>query len=97
MFEEINLSRRRFLGTAVMTLKGAQFDGITFAKTRSGSGGELSALASATTWLNSQPLTASDLQGKVVLVDFWTYSCINWRRHFLMCARGRRNIKRSWS
>src|SRR5687767_13054817 len=34
----------------------------------------------ATTWLNSQPLTAADLQGKVVLVDFWTYTCINWLR-----------------
>ena len=28
-------------------------------------------------WLNSQPLTMADLKGKVVLVDFWTYSCIN--------------------
>ena len=28
-------------------------------------------------WLNSKPLTLSDLRGKVVLVDFWTYSCIN--------------------
>ncbi len=28
-------------------------------------------------WLNSQPLTIDDLKGKVVLVDFWTYSCIN--------------------
>lgn len=28
-------------------------------------------------WLNSQPLTIQGLQGKVVLVDFWTYSCIN--------------------
>jgi thiol-disulfide isomerase/thioredoxin len=31
----------------------------------------------ATTWLNSAPLTAQALRGKVVLVDFWTYSCIN--------------------
>ena len=29
------------------------------------------------TWLNSSPLKLSDLKGKVVLVDFWTYSCIN--------------------
>ena len=28
-------------------------------------------------WLNSQPLTMADLKGKVVLIDFWTYSCIN--------------------
>jgi thiol-disulfide isomerase/thioredoxin len=30
-----------------------------------------------TTWLNSQPLTMQQLRGKVVLVDFWTYTCIN--------------------
>jgi thiol-disulfide isomerase/thioredoxin len=31
-------------------------------------------------WLNSPPLGADDVQGKVVLVDFWTYTCINWLR-----------------
>src|SRR5215831_4385871 len=31
-------------------------------------------------WLNSEPLSAADLRGKVVLIDFWTYTCINWRR-----------------
>ncbi len=34
----------------------------------------------ATGWLNSPPLTTADLGGKVVLVDFWTYTCINWLR-----------------
>jgi len=34
----------------------------------------------ATDWLNSPPLTAEDLRAKVVLVDFWTYTCINWLR-----------------
>jgi thiol-disulfide isomerase/thioredoxin len=34
----------------------------------------------ATGWLNSEPLTAAELSGKVVLVDFWTYTCINWLR-----------------
>ena len=42
--------------------------------------GELPSLGSATAWLNSRPLTAADLRGKVVLVEFWTYSCINWLR-----------------
>jgi thiol-disulfide isomerase/thioredoxin len=42
--------------------------------------GEMPSLGGATAWLNSQPLTASGLRGKVVLIDFWTYSCINWRR-----------------
>jgi thiol-disulfide isomerase/thioredoxin len=43
-------------------------------------GGEVSSLGSATEWLNSQPLTAESLRGKVVLIDFWTYTCINWIR-----------------
>lgn len=34
-------------------------------------------LTGATTWLNSPPLNGEMLRGKVVLVDFWTYSCIN--------------------
>ena len=40
----------------------------------------LSALDGAPVWLNSEPLTAEGLAGRVVLVDFWTYSCVNWLR-----------------
>jgi thiol-disulfide isomerase/thioredoxin len=50
------------------------------AKAQSVSEGELSSLNSATEWLNSPPLTATNLRGKVVLVDVWTYTCINWLR-----------------
>jgi cytochrome c biogenesis protein CcdA/thiol-disulfide isomerase/thioredoxin len=39
--------------------------------------GQLPALDGAVEWLNSKPLSAAQLKGKVVLVDFWTYSCIN--------------------
>jgi cytochrome c biogenesis protein CcdA/thiol-disulfide isomerase/thioredoxin len=39
--------------------------------------GTLPPLDGAVQWLNSPPLSAADLRGKVVLVDFWTYSCIN--------------------
>jgi cytochrome c biogenesis protein CcdA/thiol-disulfide isomerase/thioredoxin len=39
--------------------------------------GDLPALTGASLWLNSVPLTPEALRGKVVLVDFWTYSCIN--------------------
>jgi cytochrome c biogenesis protein CcdA/thiol-disulfide isomerase/thioredoxin len=39
--------------------------------------GRIPPLSGAVAWLNSPPLTAEGLRGKVVLVDFWTYSCIN--------------------
>jgi cytochrome c biogenesis protein CcdA/thiol-disulfide isomerase/thioredoxin len=39
--------------------------------------GDLPSFAGATLWLNSAPLTPEALRGKVVMVDFWTYSCIN--------------------
>ena len=39
--------------------------------------GELPSLSGAVAWLNSPPLTPQALRGKVVLIDFWTYSCIN--------------------
>jgi len=39
--------------------------------------GRAPALSGAVDWLNGKPLTPDDLKGKVVLVDFWTYSCIN--------------------
>jgi thiol-disulfide isomerase/thioredoxin len=42
--------------------------------------GRMPSLAGATQWLNSPPLTADGLRGSVVLVDFWTYTCINWLR-----------------
>jgi len=42
--------------------------------------GSAPSFAGATTWLNSQPLSPKSLRGKVVLVDFWTYTCINWQR-----------------
>jgi thiol-disulfide isomerase/thioredoxin len=42
--------------------------------------GRMPALDGATGWLNSEPLTPESLRGRVVLVDFWTYTCINWLR-----------------
>src|SRR5215471_3798608 len=40
----------------------------------------LASLERANEWLNSPPLTAPGLREKVVLIDFWTYTCINWLR-----------------
>jgi thiol-disulfide isomerase/thioredoxin len=42
--------------------------------------GHLPRLDGATAWLNSEPLTPEGLRGRVVLVDFWTYTCVNWLR-----------------
>ena len=42
--------------------------------------GAMPSLDGATEWLNSPSLTAAGLRGRVVLVDFWTYTCINWLR-----------------
>jgi thiol-disulfide isomerase/thioredoxin len=42
--------------------------------------GRLPGFDGAAGWLNSRPLGVEELRGKVVLVDFWTYTCINWLR-----------------
>ncbi|MBI3144291.1 MAG: cytochrome c biogenesis protein DipZ [Pseudogulbenkiania sp.] len=51
--------------------------------------GPAPALTGATRWLNSAPLSLPELRGKVVLVDFWTYSCIN-------CLRTLPYVKAWW-
>jgi thiol-disulfide isomerase/thioredoxin len=79
--KRILCDRRRFLGAAAITMAGAA--GLADAQPIELSPsveGEMPSLSSATNWLKSKPLTASQLRGKVVLIDFWTYSCINWRR-----------------
>ena len=42
--------------------------------------GELPSLTGATGWLNTEPLTVASLRGSSVLVEFWTFTCINWIR-----------------
>jgi thiol-disulfide isomerase/thioredoxin len=42
--------------------------------------GRLPGFEGATGWLNTEPLAGEELRGRVVLVDFWTYTCINWLR-----------------
>jgi thiol-disulfide isomerase/thioredoxin len=79
--EDIDLDRRRFLGRTAMTIAAAHLG--LFASTDEASGREpreLAAFRRASDWINSPPLTAASLAGKVVLVDFWTYTCINWMR-----------------
>jgi thiol-disulfide isomerase/thioredoxin len=81
--------RRRLLSTAAVGIAGLAVSGspfpalvgqLTSAAARSPVEGELASLGRATEWLNTEPLTAAGLRGKVVLIDFWTYTCINWLR-----------------
>ena len=76
----IDRSRRRFLGTAAMTVAAAKFGIAGTMKASEPRSRQLSALARARAWLNSPPLSATSLLGRVVLVQFGTYTCINWLR-----------------
>src|SRR4029077_15996211 len=78
--EEINDDRRRFLAATAATVAAAQLGLARASAAAGGDGGELASIETATAWLNSAPLTAAGLRGKVVLVSFWTYTCINWLR-----------------
>src|ERR1700710_524495 len=87
MFTQRPHDRRRFLGTAALSLAAAWIGTrdpvlrlIRDEPFRVAGTSDLASLGQATAWLNSAPLTAAGLRGKVVLVDFWTYTCINWRR-----------------
>ena len=42
--------------------------------------GELPSLVGATGWLNTEPITTASLRGRPVLIEFWTFTCINWIR-----------------
>jgi hypothetical protein len=76
MFDAIRVDRRRFLQTAAMALTGGlAAEGAPASEPR-----QLAALARATEWINWSPVAADRLHGKVVLVDFCTYTCINWLR-----------------
>jgi cytochrome c biogenesis protein CcdA/thiol-disulfide isomerase/thioredoxin len=68
-------------GSGAMTGQGAMTGGAMQMSAHGGRSlpieGELPPLTGAVEWLNTPPLTPEGLRGKVVLVDFWTYSCIN--------------------
>jgi len=76
----IDHERRRFLGTAAMTIAAAHLGNFSTVDASDGGPRELAAIGNAAEWLNSPRLTPSSLAGKVVLVDFCTYTCINWLR-----------------
>lgn len=83
----ITCDRRGFLSAAAMSaaaarlgLIGSALHPIACAASRTSTEDDMPSLGSATQWINTQPLTTSGLRGKVVLVQFCTYSCINWLR-----------------
>ena len=87
MSDLINNERRRFLGAAGAALGAARLgvfgtvvQQMACAALTERDEGVLPSLSGATEWLNSPPLTPAGLRGKVVLVDFWTYTCVNWLR-----------------
>ena len=99
MSEIINQDRRRFMGAAAMTIAAARF-GVAC------SGAEQMAAASGKLPIEGRlpsfrgagvaqlaAADGADLRGKVVLVDFWTYTCINWLRRCRTSAPGPKSTR----
>src|SRR4051812_18568696 len=85
MSSDFRLDRRRFLGTGVMAIAASRLGLFGSAAAQAscaavGSSRELPRFDGATAWLNTPALSPDGLRGKVVLVQFWTYTCINWLR-----------------
>ena len=83
MPDDIDKDRRRLLGNGAMTMAAARvgmLGTLSTAEPSAGESRESAALGRATEWLNSPRLTPANFAGKVVLVDFCTYTCINWLR-----------------
>jgi len=81
MSEQIDYRRHGLVDPSSIALASTDFDILDAANlTDTALERSMPSFDGATAWLNSPPLTAADLQGKVVLVDFWTYTCINWLR-----------------
>ena len=86
--ERIKHGRRRSFGLVAWAIAAIQLGKSTAARAQAASvkatslpiEGEMPSFTGATEWINTSPLTSADLRGKVVLVEFWTYTCINWLR-----------------
>jgi thiol-disulfide isomerase/thioredoxin len=74
-FMEVKVSKAKATGQPM-----SRAQQLTEAKIRLPVEGEIPSLEGGNGWLNSQSLTPMALRGKVVLIEFWTYTCINWRR-----------------
>ncbi len=76
------MNRREFLGTPLLLATSVRAAGQTHSPSIPGdwpvrNGGSLPELGGAAHWFNTAPLSRRSLRGKVVLINFWTYSCIN--------------------
>jgi hypothetical protein len=80
MTDSINTERRHLLGAGAMALAGARLGLYNPLLRATPEAGPLAALRAASAWINSAPLSEAQLQGKVVLIDVCTYTCINWLR-----------------
>jgi len=86
MINTITYRNGPMLGALITILSVTRLFFPVFSKAGSGASdtlrmeGELSSLSDAGAWFNSKPLTGADLKGKVVLIEFCTYTCINWLR-----------------
>jgi hypothetical protein len=88
MTNAISRQRRSIVGAAMIAIAGGtRLGALGTAAARAatapghpGTSRDFPSLAGATAWLNSRPLTPAALRGRVVLVNFCTYSCINWLR-----------------
>jgi hypothetical protein len=76
----MDASRRSFLTNAAMMIAATQLQLPGTAAAADGPSRQVVALGRAKDWLNSPPLSAATLHGKVTLVQFGTYTCINWLR-----------------
>jgi thiol-disulfide isomerase/thioredoxin len=81
---EIDQNRRRFVGYSTMAIVAVHLGLTGCADAQSNEQGvrlvregSMPSLEGAAEWLNSPPLSPANLRGKVVLVNFWTFSCIN--------------------
>ena len=82
--DDVSHERRRFLAAsarvALATRLGVVGGALQQMACAAVSQQMLPSFSGATEWINSPPLTPEQLRGKVVLVDFWTYTCVNWTR-----------------
>jgi thiol-disulfide isomerase/thioredoxin len=73
------MSREQLAGQTLVVIGGSSGIGLETAR-RARQEGAIPSLNGATEWLNSPPVTPATLRGKVALIDFWTYTCVNWLR-----------------